>query len=229
MAEKMTLDYNQPMLDTSTKEGAIVCGIHTSYTLRNDAKHILFSLSRYKFCAKMLSGSEYILEAGCGDGLGTGILLQEVGKVYAVDVEEAVIRDNEKRNEYTDKLQYACIDALQESIKTENEFDAVISLDVIEHIEKEKEHTFLNNIFANLKKNGVAIIGTPNISAEKYASPLSKAGHINLKSHDELKKLMLTYFNNVFMFSMNDEVLHTGYQQMGHYIIALCAGYKGSD
>ena len=32
---------------------------------------------------------------------------------------------------------------------------------------------------------------------------------------------MLQYFENVFMFSMNDEVLHTGFAPMGHYLFAL--------
>ena len=29
---------------------------------------------------------------------------------------------------------------------------------------------------------------------------------------EELRALMQRYFNNVFMFGMNDEVLHTGYR-----------------
>ncbi len=37
---------------------------------------------------------------------------------------------------------------------------------------------------------------------------------------------MSEYFHNVFMFSMNDEVVHTGYHRMAHYVIALCAGRK---
>lgn len=37
---------------------------------------------------------------------------------------------------------------------------------------------------------------------------------------------MLPHFHNVFMFSMNDEVVHTGYGKMSHYNIALCCGSK---
>jgi len=32
------------------------------------------------------------------------------------------------------------------------------------------------------------------------------------------------YFANVFIFSMNDEVVHTGFGKMSHYNIALCCG-----
>ena len=33
---------------------------------------------------------------------------------------------------------------------------------------------------------------------------------------------MEKFFRNVFMFSMNDEVLHTGFEKMSNYIFALC-------
>src|SRR5438045_4123498 len=34
-------------------------------------------------------------------------------------------------------------------------------------------------------------------------------------------------FENGFLFSMNDEVVHTGFHPMAHYLFALCAGRKG--
>jgi hypothetical protein len=42
----------------------------------------------------------------------------------------------------------------------------------------------------------------------------------------ELKKTMQQFFHNVFMFSMNDEVVHTGYHPMAHYLLAVCAHRK---
>ena len=223
---EMTCSYNQPMLDITQQKGTLLCGIHTSHAMRTDPRHILFSLARYKFCAKMLSGSQRVLEVGCGDGFGTHILLQEIQHVHGLDIESIVIEDNIKRNEYGDRLTFACKNALEAPV--EGKFDAVINLDVIEHIEQKDEDLFFRNIFAPLARDGVAIIGTPNITAHQYASPLSVAGHVNLKNHEELKALLLKYFENVFLFSMNDEVLHTGYSPMGHYIMALCAGYKHS-
>ena len=32
---------------------------------------------------------------------------------------------------------------------------------------------------------------------------------------------MQQFFHNVFVFSMNDEVVHTGYFPMAHYLLAL--------
>lgn len=64
------------------------------------------------------------------------------------------------------------------------------------------------------------------MALEKYASSLSKLGYINCKNKTELKKLMQNYFNFVFTFSMNDQVLHTGFDKMSHYIFAVCCGKK---
>ena len=68
---------------------------------------------------------------------------------------------------------------------------------------------------------GVAVIGTPNVTADRYASENSRKGHVNLKDHKELRALVLRHFQRVFLFSMNDEVVHTGFYPMAHYLWAL--------
>src|SRR5262249_47894355 len=35
--------------------------------------------------------------------------------------------------------------------------------------------------------------------------------------------LLEKYFAHVFIFSMNDEVVHTGFSPMAHYLFALCS------
>ncbi|MCA6302689.1 MAG: hypothetical protein IM629_12150, partial [Phenylobacterium sp.] len=37
---------------------------------------------------------------------------------------------------------------------------------------------------------------------------------------------MLKFFSNVFLFSMNDEVVHTGFAPMAHYLFAIGAGKR---
>jgi 2-polyprenyl-3-methyl-5-hydroxy-6-metoxy-1,4-benzoquinol methylase len=103
-------------------------------------------------------------------------------------------------------------------------FDAAFSLDVIEHIAQSDERIFLGNIVKSLTQDGVLIIGTPSIQSQAYAHPASKEGHINCKDEPGLRQLMERYFKNVFMFSMNDEVVHTGFHPMAQYLFALCVG-----
>ena len=105
-------------------------------------------------------------------------------------------------------------------------FDAAYSLDVIEHIRAEDEDIFVTNLAASLAEDGVLIIGTPSLQSQAYASPPSKEGHINCKDQGGLKDLLLRHFKNTFIFSMNDEVVHTGFYPMAHYLFALCVGQR---
>jgi 2-polyprenyl-3-methyl-5-hydroxy-6-metoxy-1,4-benzoquinol methylase len=106
------------------------------------------------------------------------------------------------------------------------EFDGIYCMDVLEHIEPADEATFLSNLVAPLQRHGVCIVGTPSLESQPYASTNSKLGHVNCKTQPDLKRTMQDYFDNVFMFSMNDEVVHTGYAKMSHYNIALCCSPK---
>lgn len=105
-------------------------------------------------------------------------------------------------------------------------FDCAISLDVIEHIEKRYENEYMKAITRNLEKNGTAIIGTPNITMTPYASEGSRIAHINLFDQRRLYDLAKNYFENVFIFGMNDEVVNTGFEPMACYIFAVCSVVK---
>jgi 2-polyprenyl-3-methyl-5-hydroxy-6-metoxy-1,4-benzoquinol methylase len=105
-------------------------------------------------------------------------------------------------------------------------FDAAYSLDVFEHILPDKADLFVGNIAKSITKMGVAIIGSPSLQSQAYASKGSKAGHVNCMDGNEYKKLMERHFENVFLFSMNDEVVHTGFHAMAHYLFVICVGPK---
>ncbi|MGA1823324.1 MAG: class I SAM-dependent methyltransferase [bacterium] len=214
----------QCCLDFEKKYGLQTLGYMSSHTWLTDPKRLLFVLSRYKFVAKMLSGMKNVLEIGCADAFGTRIVCQEVDSLLAVDFDPLFINDAHTRNR--EPYTFRCIvhDILEGPL--EEAFDGVYSLDVIEHISQEKENLFLSNIVKSLSPQGTVIIGTPSLQSQIYASPASTEGHINCKDHAQLKDLLLTYFHNVFIFSMNDEVVHTGFYPMAHYLMALCCHPK---
>ena len=199
-------------------------GPWTSYSLINDPKHMCFVLSRYKFCAKMLEGKKVVMEIGSGDGFGLPIIAQAAKKVYAVDWDKRLLEGNAQRLKHLQNVEYLHVDLNKSS--PDVAVDGAFLIDVIEHLEPEKEKVFLNNIVKCLKPEGVLIIGTPNITASEHATPRSRVQHINLKSSKSLRELMERYFENVFMFGMNDEVLHTGYASMCHYIWAIGVGLR---
>ena len=190
----------------------------------DDPRRLGIVLARYKFVAKMLSGKARVLEIGCADAFGTRVVQQEVGSVVAIDFDPVFVNDVLSRMDERWKFECRVHDILQGPMSPE--FDGAYSLDVLEHILPEQEHQFMRNITASLKPDGVLIIGTPSIQSQVHASPLSKAGHVNCKEHVGLKSLMLEYFTNVFIFSMNDEVVHTGFYPMAHYLFAVCTGRR---
>jgi 2-polyprenyl-3-methyl-5-hydroxy-6-metoxy-1,4-benzoquinol methylase len=218
---------NQIQYDDYDHKGGVVLGPYTSHVWRDDPKHLTWMLARYKFCSKMLIGKKNIIEVGCGDSFGTAILLQTVEKVHAIDMEPLVIEENIKIIEYGNRCSYEVLDITAQHL--EKKFDGAVSLDVIEHIPKDQERNFMMNIHKSLTADAVFIIGTPNVTAQQYASPGSAAGHINLKSGEELRDLMSSLYQNVFSFSMNDEVVHTGFTPMAHYLFCMGVGKKNGD
>ncbi len=191
-------------------------GPWTSYNLMRDPKHNLFVLARYKFCAKMLEGKNLVVEVGSGDGFGIPIMAQAVKHLHCIDWDQRNLEGCAKRLGHLKNVSYEKVDLNQTSIPLHA--DALFSADVIEHIEPEHEDRFMQNLCGLLKKESVLILGTPNLYAQQYASKNSELLHINLKSPKSLKELMLRYFKYEFSFGMNDEVLHTGFGPMSHYL-----------
>lgn len=215
---------NQSQIESYVDKGPVQMGPWSSHIWRNDPRHIGFMLARYKFCAKMLIGKKRVLEFGCGDALGTPIVLQSVESVHGVDFEPLIIADLRKRLGKQRRFTYEEMDLTKESPK--GPFDAAYSLDTIEHIPPSLESRFVKNVVRSLKKDAICIMGTPNISAAPYASEASQAGHVNLKSADTMRETLLEHFQNVFVFSMNDEIVHTGFSPMAHYILGVGVGRR---
>jgi cyclopropane fatty-acyl-phospholipid synthase-like methyltransferase len=214
----------QVILEAAEERGFETLGLRGSESWYQDPKHLVFRLSRYKFVSKMLAGRNHVLEVGCGDAFGTRIVQAEVGKLTAIDFDPVFIEDVKKRMLPRWQFDAHVHDMLDGPVP--GDFDAVYALDVLEHIESSKEKLFLKNAFSPLGAGGAGIIGLPSLESQPYASPQSKLGHINCKSAPELKELMAEFFHNVFIFSMNDEVVHTGFHKMSNYVFAVGAGKR---
>ncbi len=226
MAEQTREPQYNACLDVRSRKGSATLGIMTNFVWATDPKRLCFVLARYKFVAKMLAGKSRVLEVGCADAFGSRIVRQAVRSVTVVDFDPVFTADAETRMDPDWDLQVRLHDMLSGPIR-EN-FDAAYSLDVVEHIERRDERHFLSNIRDSLTAEGVLILGTPSLESQKYASPGSVAGHVNCKSGEELKQLLEEFFANVFVFSMNDEVVHTGFYPMAHYLFALCCNMKAA-
>ncbi len=199
-------------------------GTRSAFSMYDDPIHIAFVLARYKFCARMLTGKGRVVEIGCGDAIGTPIAAEFVDHVLAIELEDRLIRSNKKRLSGIKNITFLPGDFLRMSPR--GGYDAVFSIDVLEHIPKQEEDLFFRQTCRWLTKHGVCIVGTPNITASRYASASSRGHHDNLYSFDRLRTTLGRHFRNVFMFSMNDEVVHTGFGAMAQYLFGMGVGVK---
>ena len=218
---KMRDPVNQPNVDFAEQRGSVSLGLLKSREWISDPRRFVFSLARYKFVAKMISGRKNVLEVGCGDAFNVPVVLQEVKRLTVTDFDQEFIADAIARMPPEYRYEARVHNFLDRPM--DGQFDAIYSLDVLEHIAPRKEREFLRNVVHCLTANGVMIVGMPSIESQIYASPGSKAGHVNCKSLPDLKKTMEVLFHSVFMFCMNDEIVHTGYAKLAHYVIAVCA------
>lgn len=210
------------------KDHLLELGSYYTHMIHSDIKHLVFTLSRYKFASKLLMYRKNlsVLELGCQEALGALLLKQNVDlKQYVgIDLDKRAIEWNQKY--LPEDFRFICSDFFECGELRRGNFDVVISLDVIEHISGKMENKYCEILNESLTSEGVVIVGTPNIMLNPYASEGSKMGHINLYDQRRLYDLMNQYFENVFIFNMNDEVVNTGFAPMSCYIFAICCNKR---
>lgn len=196
-----------------------------------DPKRLAFFLSRYKFAAKILKRCNAIVDVGCGDGMGTLTFAADTKakSILGIDFDGTLIAHaneclfpciQKASASFAERMEFRVHDVLAKEIAVG--LDGLSCLDVIEHIEEAKEHEFIGRLSECLADYGIAVIGTPNDSARMYASKESEVGHINNYTAKRLQTSLEAHFKRVFMFSMNDEIVHTGFDKLAHYLIAVC-------
>lgn len=212
----------QREIELRDTKGLTPLGLMTNQVYYDDPRRLVFLLSRYKFVGKMLSGRKDVLEVGFGDAFGSRIVQQEVGRLTAVDFDPVFVNDVRDRMEPGWEFTCDVHDMVQDGPVEPDRFDAAYALDVLEHIHPDQAGCFLDNLTASLTTESVLILGIPSLASQAHASPASRDGHVNCMSHQALRELMERYFRHVFLFSMNDEVVHTGFYPMANYLLALC-------
>lgn len=126
----------------------------TSAALTSDSPVHLRLLAPYLKAAAWVHGN--LLEVGCGEGRGIEHVLPAVASYTAIDKIEAAIVELRQRFPAA-KFVAGHLPPLP---FTDNSFDALISFQVIEHIED--DGFFLRELHRVLRPGGVALVTTPN-------------------------------------------------------------------
>ena len=124
----------QKNLDDYEEQGPVELGLMASHLWRTDPRHLAFTLARYKHVAKLLHGKKSALEIGCGDGFASGIVQQEVSQVHGLDFDPHFVESAQKNWEGNDAFHFFVEDMLSDSLQPQRQYEAIYSLDVIEHI-----------------------------------------------------------------------------------------------
>ena len=107
-------------------------GCHWTFNLWNDPKRPGFVLSRYKFAAKMACRGRRVLELGCSEGIGAPILAEHATAIHRRWTRRAGDRGGAAQ---LDRMRASTFIAGDFLGKPLGDFDAVVSLDVVEHIQ----------------------------------------------------------------------------------------------
>jgi len=180
---------------------------------------VLIKLARYKFVARILKREDEVFEVGSGTGLGAIFLSQHAKSVIGLEIKkhdfEAAVAINRRANV---TFQHR---SLYDFEPGNRQFDAVVSIDVIEHMPVEEGHRFVGALAQHCRDNGLVVVGSPSIHSFPYQSKYSKAAHVKCYDQEELIILMDKYFGRTLAFSMNDEIVHTGHPKLAWYYFVI--------
>jgi len=162
-------------------------------------------LCSYEFTRNMVAKDSLVLEVGCGEGYGSHFLSQYVEKVVGLDIADKTI--NHALNKYSSQN---CIFKTYNGIKIpykDNTFDAVISFQVIEHIQDDKN--YISEIRRVLKQASPFILTTPNREYRLNSGqrPWNRF-HVREYSINSLKEILSNMFSGVTIWGIrgNNEI-----------------------
>jgi len=160
---------------------------------------------------RRLGRTLHIMDLGCGCGRYTCIA-DEFGHVEAIDLSPKAIEIAKKQHPGPS---YFVGNILEH--KTSKQFDAVLSLEVIEHLEQ--QDLYLSKCSELLREGGELILTTPNLAAakrywevpahKKRAQPIE-----NWLSASQVRKLLAPEFDVVELFSRDASYSRRGIMQL---------------
>ena len=116
-----------------------------------------------------------ILDIGCGGGLISEPMSRLGAKVTGIDASGKNIKVanvHAKKN----KLNINYLNTVPENLKLKNEFDIILNLEVVEHVEN--LDLYLSSCFGLLKKDGIMFTATINRTLTSYIKAIVGAEYI---------------------------------------------------
>lgn len=178
----------------------------------------------------------YVVDVGCGSGVGTNVLSQEAHFTWGIDknvwsIEFAKEAFTRERNNYyySGQLTFDVFDVLEDNRET-LKFDVVVAIEVIEHIYD--TDAFLKGIIRFTKKNKQGspqvpfpttfFLSSPNRNFHKIRKDRPEnTFHVREWTSQELVSLLRQYFSEVQLLNQKGEPISED-TQADEVVLAKC-------
>jgi hypothetical protein len=209
-------------------------------------------LARYRFVAAMLGVRHDVAEYGCANPAGTRLVLQQSKRMTLFDPRPLAIGDLQRRFQGNGRFEAQLHDILSRPLP--RQADSIYCVDFMQYISRDDENDFVRNLRDSLSRDfDFALIGCPSYGGGDSPSaqhthgadtphaiaPQSSRQDLPCRSRSvltearvyrrtgaELKALMERFFQNVFMFTMVDDLAMPGIRPNAQHIFALGCGKK---
>lgn len=222
MDDKKTLEHYDPqqyekLVDTMYETyGDVVLPAEYAYFLQENTLRLLIRLARYKAIARQLGPADDVLEIGSGSGVGAMFLAQHCRSVLGIDLKEHEVNEARGINKRPN-VRFEVGDFFD--LPAEASFDTIVNLDVVEHLPEAEGERLIERTTRHLRDTGMLVLGTPSIHSYPYQSALSQAAHVRCYDLDELTAIVGRHYGRILRFSMNDELVHTGFSKLAWFYL----------
>lgn len=178
-------------------------------------------LNRYLWALRHVRQGNVVLDAGCGSGYGDFILLNGCARVVGYDVSTEAIAYAQRKAAKMDqpRLTYELRDIGdlgRYGFNVQPVFDAVVCIEVIEHLTEDRQLNFLSAIKKLLKPEGRLMITTPE----------KKEGHPMTEFHENefTRDGYLTFLGSAFEKVTLDDPAY--FKIPMAFMLAVCEGVR---
>lgn len=182
-----------------------ISGERSSSTVAHTSPTFFQHQKVYKYISS-IAKNKSVIDVGSGSGEGDYLLSQVAKKVVGVDKDKAATKEAATKFG-NKKLNF--INSEFSDLSLIDQFDIVISLQVIEHMDD--VNSFLRILQRFSKNSGKVIISTPNRLTQGYNE---NPYHITEYTKAELEKLLKKYFKSVKILGLFGDAKVTQYENI---------------
>ncbi len=149
--------------------------------------------------ATQFTAEKTVLDIACGEGYGSNFLAGAAARVVGIDADPEAVR-YASQTYARPNLSFQCGAAQAIPIAGEQVFDVIVSFETIEHLTRAHQTAFLAEIARLLKKDGVALLSTPDKLVYSDRPNYRNRFHLDEFYQDDYTDFLEQSFANVELF-----------------------------